>query len=129
MTVKGYIRYVQTADILAQRDDVAISGQIGHTYKLYTKIPVILNAPEDQYSGGARIKLNPYQDWIPIMQLIVPGEYSYIVDYSSRIQNIRDREDNVLESGPFEIIAIQAKYGWNGKKHHLVVGVRQVVEK
>lgn len=128
MTVRGYIRYIHTADIHVQKDSVSDSGQIVHAYKIHTKIPVIVNAPEDQYSAGSRMKTSPYQDWFPVMQLIVPGEYSSIVDYSSRVFNIKDRYDNIIEAGPFELISIQAKYGWNGKKHHLVVGLRQVIE-
>jgi hypothetical protein len=60
--------------------------------------------------------------------MIVPGEYASTVVSSSRILNIKDRYGNVLETGPYEIITIQAKYGWNGKKHHLLASLRLVVE-
>jgi hypothetical protein len=74
------------------------------------------------------VRTAPYQDFIPVLQMIVPGSYSSTVITSSRVLNIKDRYGNVLETGPFEIITIQAKYGWNGKKHHLLVSMRSVVE-
>jgi hypothetical protein len=60
--------------------------------------------------------------------MIVPGQEASTVINTSRVFNMKDRYGNILETGPFEIITVQAKYGWNGKKNHLMVSMRTVVE-
>lgn len=128
MTTVGYLRYPHTAEIHAKTTVVSPAGQKTYTFSLDKTVPAIVNSPEDQYSAGAKIRTAPYQEFIPVLQMIVPGEYAANVITSSRIFNIKDRYGNILEAGPFEIITIQAKYGWNGKKHHLLVSLRTVVE-
>lgn len=128
MAAIGYLRYPQTVDIYAKTTVLSDAGQKTYTFSLDKTIPAIVNSPEDQYSAGAKVRVAPYQDFIPVIQMIVPGSYAGVVVNSSRVYNIKDRYNNVLETGPFEIIAIQAKYGWNGKKHHLLVSLRSVVE-
>lgn len=128
MTVKGYVRYNQTADVYTKSVQVNDAGQKYYSFTFDSTIPVIAISPEDQFSAGAKVRTAPYQDFIPVLQLIVPGEYANVVITTSRISSIKDREGNVLETGPFEIITIQPKFGWNGKKHHLVASLRTVVE-
>lgn len=128
MTTVGYLRYPHTAEVHAKTTVVSPAGQKTYTFSLDKTVPAIVNSPEDQYSAGAKIRTAPYQDFIPVLQMIVPGECAANVITSSRIFNIKDRYGNILEAGPFEIITIQAKYGWNGKKHHLLVSLRTVVE-
>lgn len=128
MSTVGYLRYPHKVDIYQKTTVISPAGQKTFAFTIDSTIPAIVNSPEDQYSAGAKIRTAPYQDFIPVIQMIVPGEYANTVVYSSRVYNITDRELNVLETGPFEIIAIQAKYGWNGKKHHLLVSLRTVVE-
>lgn len=128
MTAVGYLRYPHTVEIHAKTTAANPAGQNYYSFALDKKIPAIVNSPEDQYSAGAKVRTAPYQDFIPVLQMIVPGSYASTVITSSRVFNIKDRYGNVLETGPFEIITIQAKYGWNGKKHHLLVSMRSVVE-
>lgn len=128
MAGAGFLRYPHTVEIHEKTTSVNPAGQQYYTFSLNQKIPAIVNSPEDQYSAGAKIRMAPYQDFIPVIQMIVPGSYSSTVVTSSRVLNIKDRYGNILETGPYEIITIQAKYGWNGKKHHLVVSLRSVVE-
>jgi len=128
MTTAGYLRYPHTVEVHEKTTAENAAGQKYYSFTLKKKIPAIVNSPEDQYSAGAKIRVAPYQEFIPVLQMIVPGEYANTVVNSSRILNIKDRYGNTLESGPYEIITIQAKYGWNGKKHHLLVSLRSVVE-
>lgn len=128
MTTSGYLRYPHTVEIHAKTVTTNDAGQNYYSFSLDKKIPAIVNSPEDQYSAGAKVRLAPYQDFIPVIQMIVPGAYASTVVNSSRVLNIKDRYGNILETGPFEIVTIQAKYGWNGKKHHLLVSLRSVVE-
>lgn len=128
MTAVGYLRYPHTVEIHEKVTTVNPAGQKIYDFQLDKKIPAIVNSPEDQYSAGARVRTAPYQEFFPVLQMIVPGQYANTVITSSRVLNIKDRYGNVLESGPFEIITVQAKFGWNGKKHHLMVSLRSVVE-
>lgn len=128
MTTVGYLRYPHTVEIHSKKTVTNDAGQNYYSFSLDKKIPAIVNSPEDQYSAGAKVRVAPYQDFIPVLQMVVPGMYASTVVNSSRVLNIKDRYGNVLENGPFEIISIQAKYGWNGKKHHLLVSLRSVVE-
>ena len=128
MAAVGFLRYPHTVEVHEKTTSVNPAGQKYYTFSLDQQIPAIVNSPEDQFSAGAKVRTAPYQDFIPVIQMIVPGTYASTVITSSRVLNIKDRYGNVLETGPYEIITIQAKYGWNGKKHHLVVSLRSVVE-
>lgn len=128
MTSVGFLRYPHTVDIHVKTVSVNAAGQKFWTFVYDKTVPAIINSPENQFSAGTVVRTAPYQDFIPVLQLIVPGMYANTVINSSRVMNLKDRYGNVLETGPYEIIAIQAKYGWNGKKHHLVAGLRTVVE-
>jgi hypothetical protein len=128
MASVGYLRYPHTVEIHEKTTSLNPAGQKYYTFTLDKKIPAIVNSPEDQYSAGTKVRTAPYQEFIPLLQMIVPGEYANTVVSSSRVLNIKDRYGNILETGPYEIITVQAKYGWNGKKHHLLVSLRSVVE-
>lgn len=128
MATVGYLRYPHTVDIYEKVTTTNDAGQKIFSFQLDRKIQAIVNSPEDQYSAGTRVRTAPYQDFFPVLQMIVPGMYANTVVLSSRVLNIKDRYGNVLEAGPFEIITIQPKFGWNGKKHHLVASLRAVVE-
>ena len=128
MASVGYLRYPHTVEIHEKVITTNEAGQRFSTFHLDKVIPAIVNSPEDQYSAGAKVRLAPYQEFIPVIQMVVPGAEANTVVTSSRVLNIRDRYGNILETGPFEIITIQAKYGWNGKKHHLLASLRAVVE-
>jgi|694.fasta_scaffold81624_6 hypothetical protein len=128
MATVGYLRYPHTVDIYEKVTTTNDAGQKIYTFQLDRKIPAIVNSPEDQYSAGTKVRTAPYQEFFPVLQMIVPGMYAATVITSSRVLNIKDRYGNVLETGPFEIITVQPKFGWNGKKHHLLVSLRTVVE-
>jgi len=128
MTVAGFIRYNQTADVHLKTTTTNDAGQKYYTFTYNKTVPVIAVSPEDQFSAGAKVRTAPYQDFIPVLQIIVPGQYSNTVITTSRIYNLKDRYGNVLEAGPFEVITIQPKFGWNGKKHHIIASLRTVVE-
>lgn len=128
MATAGYLRYVQTAEVYEKTTVTSSAGQRTYVFELAETIPVIAISPEDQFSAGAKVRTAPYQEFIPVIQIIVPGQYANIVKNTSRISNIKDRDSNILEEGPFEIITVQPKFGWNGKKHHIVASLRAVVE-
>jgi hypothetical protein len=128
MATVGYLRYPHTVEIHQKITTISDAGQKMYTFQLDKVIPAIINSPEDQYSAGAKVRTAPYQEFIPVLQMIVPGQEASTVINTSRVFNMKDRYGNILEIGPFEIITVQAKYGWNGKKNHLMVSMRTVVE-
>lgn len=128
MASTGYLRYPHTVEIHEKITTTNDAGQKFSTFQFNKTIPAIVNSPDDQFSAGAKIRLAPYQEFIPVLQMIVSGEQALTVITSSRVFNIKDRYGDILEAGPFEIITVKAKFGWNGRKHHLLVSLRAVVE-
>jgi hypothetical protein len=127
MAFGTYLRFNQTADIYQKVTTVSPAGQKTFQYNLIKTAPIyIQSSSSDTSNGGKRIA--PYQDYISIHQLFIPGEYSEYIDYTNRVQNIKDKYGDVLESGPFEIISIQPKFGFNGRKSHVLAVIRNVVE-
>lgn len=128
MAAVGFLRYPHTVDVYIKTVSVNPAGQKFSTFVFSKTVPAIINSPARQFSAGPLVRTAPYQDFIPVVEMIVPGIYANTVINSSRVYNIKDRYGNILETGPYEIINIQAKYGWNSKKHHLMTELRTVVE-
>lgn len=127
MAVKGYLRYVQTGEVYAKTVTTNAAGQKVASFALAQTVPMHFQSPSTQTTGGDR-RLAPYVENIAVYEAIVAGEYDSIINYENRVQNIKDRFGNVVEEGPFEIVAIQPKFGWGGKKHHICAILRRVVE-
>lgn len=127
MTYNSYLHFLQTADIYTKVTTISAAGQKTYTFELLTTVPINLQSPSAQTTGGDK-RLVPYQEFIAIHEMIVPGMYADNIDYQNRVQNIKDRYGNILETGPFEIVSIQPKFGFNGKKHHIMAVIRKVVE-
>ena len=127
MAYKSYLRYVQTGEVYVKTWTTSAAGQRVATFTLSETIPMHFQSPSTQTTGGDR-RLAPYVENIAVYEAIIPGMYENLIDYDNRIQNVKDRYGNVVEAGPFEIVAIQPKFGWGGKKHHVVAIVRRVVE-
>lgn len=127
MAYKTYLRFVQSGDVYVKKITTSAAGQNVATFTYAQSIPMHFQSPSTQTTGGDR-RLAPYVENIAVYEAIVPGEYSSLLNYENRIQNIKDRYGNVVEEGPFEIVALQPKFGWGGKKHHVCAIVRRVVE-
>lgn len=127
MAYKSFLQFLQTADIYTKQTVISAAGQKTFTFTLAATIPINLQSPSAQTTGGDK-RLVPYQEFIAIHEIIVPGMFADNIDYQNRVQNIKDRYGNVLEVGPFEIVSIQPKFGMNGKKHHIMAVIRKVVE-
>jgi len=127
MAFGTYLRFNQTAEIYRKITTVSPAGQKTFEYRLLKKIPVQIQSHNSQTSNTGK-RIVPYQDYIAVHQILIPGENSDVIDYVNRMQNIRDRYGDVLEDGPFEIISIQPKFGFNGRKQHILAVIRKVVE-
>lgn len=127
MSFGTYLRFNQTADIYQKITTVSPAGQKTFEYSLLRTIPVFLQSHGSETSNTGK-RIVPYQDYISMHQMIVAGEDADVIDFVNRVNNIKDRYGEVLESGPFEIVSIQPKFGFNGKKQHILAVIRKVVE-
>lgn len=127
MAFGTYLRFNQTADIYQKITTVSPAGQKTFEYNLIKTIPIFVQSHSSDTSNNGK-RIAPYQDYIAIHQILVPGDYSSYIDYTNRIQIIKDKYGETLEVGPFEIISIQPKFGFNGRKSHLLAVIRKVVE-
>ena len=94
----------------------------------FTTIKFQFQTPSTNTSTGDERRMTPYQESIPKFEAIVPVTYSTYIDYGNRFQNIKDRSDTIVDNNKYEIVGIQPKFGISGKKHHIVVSLRRVVE-
>ena len=127
MAYGSYLRFNQTAEIHQKTTVVSPAGQNTFTYTLIRKIPVFVQSHGSETSNSGK-RIAPYQDYIATHQIVIPGEDSDVIDYANRIQNIKDKYGDVLETGPFEIVSIQPKFGFNGRKQHILIVIRKVIE-
>jgi hypothetical protein len=125
MAFGTYLRFNQTADVYQKITTVSAAGQKTFQYTLIKTIPVFVQS-HGAASGDKRIA--PYQDYIATHQILIPGDYTEYIDYTNRIQVIKDKYGDTLETGPFEIVSIQPKFGFNGRKSHILAVIRKVVE-
>lgn len=123
-----YLRWVHTADIYTRTTTENDAGQLAVAFTLEETVPAYIQIPTTQSTGGS-IRLNPYQENIQVFEMFVPAQYQSYIIYNNLVKDIKDRYGNVLEAGPFQIIAIHPKFGWNGKKHHVSCVLKKEVEK
>lgn len=128
MITKSYYRFINTAEVHRKITTTNAAGQKYSSYEFVEKVPVIPQSRQSQFTGGAVVRTVPYQEYIPPLEIIFPGMYQNVIILTSRIFNIKDRDGNVLEAGPFEVVSLHPKFGFNGKKSHIIAQLRSVVE-
>jgi hypothetical protein len=128
MVTKSFLRYVHTAEVYKKTITTNEAGQNYSSYTLLDKVPVVPQSRTSQFTAGSIVRTVPYQEYIPPLEIIFPGMYGNIVVLTCRIGNIKDRYGNIVEAGPFEIVSMQPKFGFNGKKSHIVAQLRSIVE-
>jgi hypothetical protein len=118
-----YLRFNHSCDIYRRVIEVNDAGQKRASFPLSkTSMPCAFQT----ISSERRIA--PYVDNVDEFQLIVPHLFQNFISYQGRVENVKDRYGNVIEKGPFEIIQIEKKTGFNSKVHHVIVTIRLVVE-
>lgn len=128
MASKTYFHFTHKGDIYRKTTSTNAAGQ---KYAAYTKVDTIsfqFQAPSTSTSSGDERRLTPYQDNVPKFEAIVPKKSDANIAYGNRFENIKDRDNVVVDSSIYEIVGIQPKFGFNGKKHHTIVTLRRVVE-
>ena len=128
MASKTYFHFTHKGDIYRKTTSTNAAGQ---KYAAYTKVDTIsfqFQAPSTSTSSGDERRLTPYQDNVPKFEAIVPKKSDANIAYGNRFENIKDRDNVVVDNSIYEIVGIQPKFGFNGKKHHTIVTLRRVVE-
>lgn len=123
-----YLRWVHTADIYTRTTTENAAGQLSVTFTFSQTVPAYLQIPTTQSTGGA-IRLNPYQENMQVFEMFIPGSFQSYIKFDNLVKDIKDRYGNVLETGPFQIIAVHPKFGWGGKKHHVSCVLKKEIEK
>jgi hypothetical protein len=123
MAYRTYMRYHQNADVYSRSVTTNNAGQRIASWALSKS-----NVPCAFQPVSAERRVSPYVDNVEEYEILVPHSYANYFDYGYRVQDIEDRYGNSLRPGPFEVVEISRRTGFNGKLSHILVRLRQVVE-
>lgn len=118
-----YLRFEHTVDSYRREIVVNPAGQKYATFVLKKE-----SMPCSYQAVSSERRIAPYVDNVDEFQIVVPHLYEKYITYQGRIRNIRDRYGNLILEGPFEVIRIVKRTGFNGKVHHVIASIRLVVE-
>lgn len=124
MAYSTYFKFYHTADVLSKQITISPAGQKVASFVVVDNIPLVFQAP----SAGTVRRVAPYQDNIDIYELIIPHLFIDNITYDNRVENIKDRLNNIVYNEPLEIYSIQPKFGFSGRIHHYQIMTRRVVE-
>ena len=122
MSAKTFLRFVHTVDIYQKTTAVNAAGQKTITFAKSATIPA------SYQSGISERRIEPYIENIEEYRFYISYQDASFITYNNRILNVKDRDGNVIETGPLEIISIRKQMGFGGRLHHLILGARRVVE-
>jgi hypothetical protein len=124
----GIFKYNHKGTIYTKTTSTNAAGQRTSSFNSAGVIPFQFQSPSTDSAGGDVRRVAPYTDTIPIQELIVDAQYSDYFSYNNRVGDIQDKFNNSIDSNIYEIVAIQPKFNLTGKKHHIHVTLRKVVE-
>lgn len=122
MSAKTYLKFYHTIDVYQKFTSTNAAGQKTISFSKTASIPAVFQ------SGISERRIEPYIENIDEYQFYISYQDAQYITYSNRIENVKDRYGNVIETGPLEIISIRKQMGFSGRLHHLVLGTRRVVE-
>lgn len=128
MSYQTYFRFAHKCDVYSKTTSTNDAGQEYATFTLAATIGLHFQAPTTQSTSSSDRRLAPYVDNFSKYEGIIPSLYDQYISYDNRITNIKDSKGNQVDSDTYEIIGIQPKFNYSGKKHHIVVSLRRVVE-
>lgn len=123
----GIFQYNHKGNIYTKTTTTNAAGQKYSTFTNAAEIKFQFQAPATQTTGGDR-RVQPYVENIAYYELIVPSKYDSYITYSNRVSDIKDKFDNVITTDTYEIVSIQPKFDIRGKKHHIHVILKRIVE-
>jgi len=123
MAYKTYMRYHQNADVYSRSVTTNNAGQKIASWALSkADVPCAFQPVSSERRN------TPYIDNVEEYELLVPHSYASYFEYGYRVEDIKDRYGNTLRPGPFEVVEISRRTGFNGKLSHILVRIRQAVE-
>lgn len=128
MSSQTYFKFSHTGDVFEKTTTTNAAGQQYASYTKADSISFQFQTPSTSSSNGDERRMTPYQESIPKFEAIVPVRYSTYIEYGNRFQNVRDRSNTPIDNNKYEVVGIQPKFGISGKKHHIIVSLRKVVE-
>lgn len=118
---RSMLRFPHKADIYEKTYEVQPSGQRKPTWVLSQE------GMQCQFNPDrTSIRVNPTSEETEKVIVYLPADA--VFDYTSRIQDIRDRKGTVILAGPFEVVKILSFPGYGGRLHHYYVQLETVIE-
>jgi len=127
MAYGTYFRFTHNGIVYTKTITTNAAGQ---KYPTFTNAGVIyfqFQTPTLSSTGGEK-RVAPYNENIAYYEAIVPNKYDSYITFSNRIGSVKDRYNNAISSDVYEIIGIQPKFSFSGKKHHNLVMLKRVIE-
>ena len=118
-----FLKFHHRIDIYAKTVTVNAAGQRAVTFTYSKTIPVFAQWTQSD------IVNQPYLGNFEQLDLFIPKNNISDINYEMRFKDLKDRYGNTIESSYYEVVGIQKKMQFNGKVHHLMVGLKRVVEK
>ena len=127
MSQGTYFRFTHNGVVYTKTITTNAAGQ---KYPTFTSAGVIyfqFQTPTLSSSGGEK-RIAPYNENISYYEAIVPLKYDSYMLFANRSGSVKDRYGTAITSDVYEIIGIQPKFSFSGKKHHNLVMLKRVVE-
>ena len=116
------MKFPQRIDVHQLTETTSAAGQVTKSY-FYSETINGFMMP-----GSHERDVSPYIKDVERYHIHIPKHFNGVVKYGSRLFNIRDNRNNVIEEGPLEILSIMKWTGLSGGIHHLHIIVKEVVE-
>lgn len=117
---RSWLRLPHTIDIMTKS---TVSTSSGQRLASWTK------------SGESKCSFVPNRTNIRVAPTVEEKDLDMIffphdanITYDTRLENLRDRQGNVIYAGPLQIVAIKKPVGYQGRVNHLQVRVESVIE-
>ncbi len=127
MAYGTYFRFTHNGIVYTKTITTNAAGQ---KYPTFTNSGIIyfqFQTPTLSSTGGEK-RVAPYNENIAYYEAIVPNKYDSYITFSNRIGSVKDRYGNAISSDIYEIIGIQPKFSYSGKKHHNLIMLKRVIE-
>jgi hypothetical protein len=128
MSNGSYLRFTHKCNIYEKTVTTNAAGQKIAGFTNVGQIQFQFQSASSSGSTGDERRLTPYQDNVPKHEGIVPLQHCGKITYGNRVQSIVDRNGTSVDDSTYEIVGLQPKFTFSGKKHHVVMTLRRVVE-
>ena len=117
-----YLNFPNTVEVHTKTITTSAAGQRMAAFTLSSTVNVIVQSgSESRVTSGYLTEADSYT-------IIFSHEDKALVTYDNRLKNIKDRDGNVIEAGPLEILSVEKKLGVSGKINLLLAQVTKVKE-